>query len=96
MFKRAASVDILHVPYKGSAARPTDLMGGQVLSMIETVPAAQGSIKAGKLRALVTSAERAGAARHAHRRRGRARISKSAPCSASSRPPAPRRRSSSV
>ena len=59
MFKRAASVDILHVPYKGSGPAMTDLMGGQVLSMIETVPAAQGSIKAGKLRALaVTSAER--------------------------------------
>ena len=73
MFKRAAGVDILHVPYKGSGPAMTDLMGGQVLSMIETVPAAQGSIKAGKLRALaVTSAERAGAARHAHRRRGRA------------------------
>ena len=56
---RAASVDILHVPYKGSGPAMTDLMGGQVLSMIETVPAAQGSIKAGKLRALaVTSAER--------------------------------------
>ena len=60
MFKtRAAGVDILHVPYKGSGPAMTDLMGGQVLSMIETVPAAQGSIKAGKLRALaVTSAER--------------------------------------
>ena len=56
---RAAGVDILHVPYKGSGPAMTDLMGGQVLSMIETVPAAQGSIKAGKLRALaVTSAER--------------------------------------
>ena len=30
-----------------AAAAMTDLMGGQVLSMIETVPAAQGSIKAG-------------------------------------------------
>ena len=47
------------MPYKGSGPAMTDLMGGQVLSMIETVPAAQGSIKAGKLRALaVTSAER--------------------------------------
>ncbi|KAG0752027.1 hypothetical protein G6F22_022005 [Rhizopus arrhizus] len=30
-------------------------MGGQVLSMIETVPAAQGNIKAGKLRALAVT-----------------------------------------
>lgn len=59
MFKRTAGVDILHVPYKGSGPAMTDLMGGQVLSMIETVPASQASIKAGKLRALaVTSAQR--------------------------------------
>jgi len=59
MFKRTAGVDILHVPYKGSGPAMTDLMGGQVLSMIETVPAAQGNIKAGKLRALaVTSPQR--------------------------------------
>ncbi|KOF52510.1 MULTISPECIES: tripartite tricarboxylate transporter substrate binding protein [unclassified Achromobacter] len=59
MFKRMAGVDILHVPYKGSGPAMTDLMGGQVLSMIETVPAAQANIKAGKLRALaVASAER--------------------------------------
>ena len=55
MFKRTAGVDILHVPYKGSGPAMTDLMGGQVLSMIETVPAAQGNIKAGKLRALAVT-----------------------------------------
>jgi len=60
MFKRVADVDVLHVPYKGSGPAMTDLMGGQVLSMIETVPAAQGHVKAGKLRALaVTASERA-------------------------------------
>ena len=37
----------------------SDLVGGQVLTMVETVPAAQGFIKAGKLRALaVTTPER--------------------------------------
>jgi len=55
MFKRVAGVDILHVPYKGSGPAMTDLMGGQVLSMIETVPAAQANIKAGKLRALAVA-----------------------------------------
>ncbi|HYG41879.1 MAG TPA: tripartite tricarboxylate transporter substrate binding protein [Bordetella sp.] len=60
MFKSMAGVDVLHVPYKGSGPAMTDLMGGQVLSMIETVPAAQGHVKAGKLRALaVTSDQRA-------------------------------------
>ncbi|MGK0557010.1 Bug family tripartite tricarboxylate transporter substrate binding protein [Bordetella bronchiseptica] len=59
MFKRVAGVDLLHVPYKGSGPAMTDLMGGQVLSMIETVSAAQGNVKGGKLRALaVASAQR--------------------------------------
>lgn len=59
LFKRAAGVDMLHVPYKGSGQAMADLMGGQVLTMVETVPAAQGFIKANKLRALaVTTPER--------------------------------------
>ena len=32
-FKRAAGVDILHVPYKGAAQATTDLVGGQVQMM---------------------------------------------------------------
>ncbi|WP_459618256.1 Bug family tripartite tricarboxylate transporter substrate binding protein [Bordetella sp. 2513F-2] len=61
-FKHVAGVEVLHVPYKGSGPAMTDLMGGQVLGMIETVPAAQANIKAGKLRALaVTAGERAAA-----------------------------------
>jgi tripartite-type tricarboxylate transporter receptor subunit TctC len=55
MFKRMASVDVLHVPYKGSGPAMTDLVGGQVQAMIETAPAAGGQIKAGKLRALATT-----------------------------------------
>jgi tripartite-type tricarboxylate transporter receptor subunit TctC len=58
-FKRSASVDILHVPYKGTGPAITDLIGGQVQMMfgpvVNTLPLAQ----AGKLRALaVTSAKR--------------------------------------
>lgn len=55
MFQRAAGVQMLHVPYKGSGPAMTDLMGGQVDSMIETAPAAQSHIKAGKLRAIATA-----------------------------------------
>ncbi|CAG9170698.1 hypothetical protein LMG23992_01740 [Cupriavidus laharis] len=62
MFKRMAGVDMLHVPYKGSGPAMTDLIGGQVLSMVETVPAAQAYVKGGKIRALaVTSAQRVSA-----------------------------------
>lgn len=55
MFQRVAGVKMLHVPYKGSGPAMTDLIGAQVDSMIETAPAAQGHIKAGKLRALATA-----------------------------------------
>jgi tripartite-type tricarboxylate transporter receptor subunit TctC len=59
LFKRTAGVDMMHVPYKGSGPAMNDLVGGQVLTMVETVPAAQGFIKAGKLRALaVTTPQR--------------------------------------
>jgi tripartite-type tricarboxylate transporter receptor subunit TctC len=59
LFKRAAGVEMLHVPYKGSGPAMADLVGGQVLTMVETVPAAQGFIKSNKLRALaVTTPER--------------------------------------
>lgn len=55
MFQRVAGVQMLHVPYKGSGPAITDLMGGLVDSMIETAPAAQGHIKAGKLRAIAAA-----------------------------------------
>src|SRR3546814_15699873 len=57
MFKSVAGVDVLHVPYKGSGPAMTDLMGGQVLSMIETVPAAQSHVKGGKLTALAVASD---------------------------------------
>jgi len=55
LFQRLANVRMLHVPYKGSGPAMIDLVGGQVQSMIETAPAAQPHIKAGKLRALATA-----------------------------------------
>ena len=55
MFKRQAQVDVVHVPYKGSGPALADLLGVQVNAMIDTVPAAQSQIKAGKLRALATT-----------------------------------------
>lgn len=59
LFKRSAGLDMIHVPYKGSGPAMSDLVGGQVLTMTETVPAALGFIKAGKLRPLaVTTPER--------------------------------------
>ena len=55
MFQRLVGVKLLHVPYKGSGPAMTDLIGGQVMMMIETAPSAQSHVKAGKLRALATA-----------------------------------------
>ena len=59
LFRSTAGVDIVHVPYKGSAPALTDMLGGNVTMMFETIPFAISQIKSGKLRALaVTSAKR--------------------------------------
>jgi tripartite-type tricarboxylate transporter receptor subunit TctC len=59
LFQRIAGVKMVHVPYKGSGPAMNDLVGGHVLTMVETVPAAQAFVKAGKLRALaVTTPQR--------------------------------------
>ena len=59
MFRYQLGLDLLHVPYKGSGPAMTDLVGGQVLTMSETVPAALQFIQAGQLRPLaVTTAKR--------------------------------------
>ncbi|HEV7414044.1 MAG TPA: tripartite tricarboxylate transporter substrate binding protein [Casimicrobiaceae bacterium] len=60
LFKTMAGVDMMHVPYKGSAPAVTDLMGGQVQLMFDNLPSSLAQIKAGKLHAIaVTSAQRA-------------------------------------
>ena len=58
-FASLAGVDILHVPYKGSAPLTTDLLGGQVDMSFDTLTPLVPHIKGGKLRALaVTTAKR--------------------------------------
>ncbi len=52
LFRGMTGADMIHVPYKGSGPAMTDLVGGQVNTMCETVPASLQLIKAGKLRAL--------------------------------------------
>jgi len=58
LFRIQAGLEMLHVPYKGSAPAITDLMGGQVNMMADTVPSALPFIKAGKLRALAVTTSR--------------------------------------
>jgi tripartite-type tricarboxylate transporter receptor subunit TctC len=52
LFKLLAGVDIVHIPYKGSAAALTDLIGGQVSVMFDNLPPSMPHIRSGKLRAL--------------------------------------------
>jgi len=59
LFKMMASVNMLHVPYRGSSPMLTDLLAGQVQAAVDNLPASIGHIRAGKLRALaVTTALR--------------------------------------
>jgi tripartite-type tricarboxylate transporter receptor subunit TctC len=59
MFKTATGLYMVHIPYRGSAPAFTDLMGGQVQFMAESIPQAANYHKQGKVRALaVTSAAR--------------------------------------
>jgi tripartite-type tricarboxylate transporter receptor subunit TctC len=60
LFKVMTGVDILHVPYKGSAQAINDLMGGQIQVMFDNVPSIGPHVKAGRVRGLgVSSPKRA-------------------------------------
>ena len=62
MFKLQAGVDLQHIPYKGSAPAVSDLVGGQIQLMFDTVTSGLPQVKAGKTRALaVTTAKRSSA-----------------------------------
>jgi tripartite-type tricarboxylate transporter receptor subunit TctC len=59
LFKMMTGVNMVHVPYRGSAPALTDLLGAQVQVMFASMPASLQYIRAGKLRALaVTTATR--------------------------------------
>ena len=52
LLKHAQGIDLTHVPYKGSPAAITDLIGGQVQLMFDTGPALLPHMRSGKLRIL--------------------------------------------
>lgn len=49
LLKDMAGIDIMHVPYKGSAAALTDLLGGRISMMFDTISNALPNIQAGKV-----------------------------------------------
>ena len=65
LFKLMASVDMVHVPYKGATPAEIGLMGGQVNVMFSSILSALPHSKSGKMKALaVTSARRSSVAPH--------------------------------
>ena len=59
LFKAMTGVDMVHVPYRGSAPAVTDLLSGRVQVMFDNMPSSISHIKAGTLRVLaVTTATR--------------------------------------
>lgn len=63
LFKSMARVDMLHVPYKGSAPALIDLLGGQVAIVFDQIVTSLPHVRSGKLRALaVTTLKRSSVA----------------------------------
>ena len=58
LFKQMAGVDMLHVPYKGSAPAVTDTIAGQTQLMFPSLVAAGQHIKAGQLRGLAVTGKK--------------------------------------
>lgn len=62
LFASMANVKVLHVPYKGSGPALSELLGGQVETMVDQLAASIGYVKDGRLKVLaVTTAQRAAA-----------------------------------
>jgi len=55
LFKMMAGVDMVHVPYRGTAPALTGLLGGQVQMMFDNIPTSIEYIRAGNLRALAVN-----------------------------------------
>ena len=55
LFRTTAKLEMIHVPYKGSAPAITDLVGGHLPMMFDTTIAIMPQIKAGKVRAIAVS-----------------------------------------
>ncbi|WP_353236084.1 tripartite tricarboxylate transporter substrate binding protein [Diaphorobacter ruginosibacter] len=62
LLKHQLGIDLTHVPYKGSPAAVTDLIGGQISAMIDTGPALLPHMRTGKLRVLAVASEKRNAA----------------------------------
>jgi tripartite-type tricarboxylate transporter receptor subunit TctC len=58
LLRSITHIDVVHVPYKGSGPAIADLLGGQIQTMLLTIPAVMPYITAGTLRPIATSGKR--------------------------------------
>lgn len=58
MFKKTASIDLVHVPYKGGGPATLDLVAGQVPVGMSALPSVTPHIQDGKLRALAVTSDK--------------------------------------
>jgi tripartite-type tricarboxylate transporter receptor subunit TctC len=55
LLARQTGVTLTHIPYRGSAPAMNDLMGGQIMALMESLPTAIGYFTSGRMRALAVS-----------------------------------------
>ena len=55
MLKNAADVNLVHVPYQGSSPAITDLIGGHVDVMFDTIPSVLPHVNSGAVKALAVT-----------------------------------------
>ena len=55
LFRRQANIDVVHVPYRGSAPALQDLIGGRVQIMIDAFNLSRGAVDAGRVRVIATT-----------------------------------------
>ncbi len=56
LFKQVAGLDMIHVPYKGTAPALTDLMGGSLHILTDTASALMPFVRSGKIKAMASFA----------------------------------------
>ncbi len=56
LLKQAAGIDMVHVPYKGTALALTDLIAGRIQVMFSSLPSIQPHVQAGRVKLLATGA----------------------------------------